>query len=71
MTGIKPRYLCYHEAICRHTFSKGTNVHLCKVCDCVVFITGNMLFHFALIGKLNLYNVYVQCGISVLSEKDF
>lgn len=55
MTGIKPRYMCFHEAICRHTFSKGTSVHLCKVCDRVLLITGNMLFHFSLIGKLNLY----------------
>lgn len=43
-----------HEAICRHTFSKCTNVHLCKICDCVV-LTGKMLFQFALIEKLNLY----------------
>ena len=59
MTGIKPRYMCFHEAICRHTFSKGVKVHLCKVCDCVVLIIGNMLFHFSLIGKLNLsmYNL--------------
>ena len=54
MTGVKPLFVL-HEAVCRHTFSKCTSVHLCKVCGCVVLNTGKMLFQFALIGKLNCY----------------
>lgn len=44
-----------HEAVCRHKFSKSTNVHSCKVCGCVVLITGKVLLYFTLIGKLDLY----------------